>query len=269
MPARRSWVALLKRAAIAVLVGLPGVLALASYTWYTTPASAIPAGFSRTLLAVSAIVNSLIILVPACLLGAYTARRVGLRVYFLDRVTTGDSIWPRLRPEIRLAASMGVLGGVVIIALDMALSPFIAAELPQSAIGMPRPTLTEVILFLPVRFLYGGVTEELLLRFGLMSAIAFGAWYVTGRRGIGPSSTIMWVAIVAAAVLFGVGHLPALAQVVDLSPLLVARTILLNAILGVAFGWLYWRRSLEAAMIGHMTAHVPLAAFAFIQVLSG
>lgn len=39
----------------------------------------------------------------------------------------------------------------------------------------------EALAFAPVRFLYGGITEELLLRFGLMSALVLAGWYVTGR----------------------------------------------------------------------------------------
>ena len=66
--------------------------------------------------------------------------------------------------------------------------------------------------------------------------------------------------------LFGLGHLPALAQSVTLTPALVARTVLLNAVAGVLFGWLYWRRSLEAAMVAHASFHVPLVALSLVQV---
>lgn len=65
-------------------------------------------------------------------------------------------------------------------------------------------------------------------------------------------------AIVVTALLFGAGHLPALSLTVGLTPLLLVRTLLLNALAAVAFGWLFWRRSLEAAMIGHGAAHVML-----------
>ena len=77
----------------------------------------------------------------------------------------------------------------------------------------------------------------------------------------------MWTAIVISAVLFGVGHLPALAQAVALTPALIARTVLLNAIAGILFGWLYWQRSLETAMIAHASFHVPLLMLSFVQVV--
>jgi len=68
----------------------------------------------------------------------------------------------------------------------------------------------------------------------------------------------MWVAIVASAVAFGVGHLPALASTFDLTIALIIRTVLLNAIVGVALGWLFWQRSLETAMVAHAAFHIVL-----------
>jgi membrane protease YdiL (CAAX protease family) len=46
----------------------------------------------------------------------------------------------------------------------------------------------------------------------------------------------------------------------------VARTVLLNAVAGVLFGWLYWRGRLEAAMVAHASFHVPLVILSLLQV---
>jgi len=73
-----------------------------------------------------------------------------------------------------------------------------------------------------------------------------------------PPAAVMWVAIVASAVAFGVGHLPALASTFDLTIALIIRTVLLNAIVGVALGWLFWQRSLETAMVAHAAFHIVL-----------
>jgi len=96
--------------------------------------------------------------------------------------------------------------------------------------------------------------------------LVFIGWRLTGRRADRPRSAVVWAAIVIAAVLFGLGHLPALAQSVSLTPALIARTVLLNAIAGLLFGWLYWRRSLEAAMVAHASFHVPLVVLSIGQV---
>ena len=48
------------------------------------------------------------------------------------------------------------------------------------------------------------------------------------------------------------GHLPAIAALTPLTPIVILRTVGLNALLGLAFGWLFWRRGLEHAMVAHI-----------------
>lgn len=253
-----------RRFGVTLLAGIPGIVALVGYIYLTTPPSAVPADLTLPLLAVVSGINPLVLLAVACLVGVYATPRTRLRSYLLDRVSTGDRIWPQLRDEAELAIGVGLFGSIVILGLDVLLAPFVGVNLPASVIGEAKQGVFEVLAFAPVRFLYGGITEELLLRFGLMSALALAGWYVTGCPSAGPGSGVMWTAIVVSAVLFGVGHLPALAQSVGLTPALVARTVLLNAIAGVLFGWIYWRQSLEAAMVAHASFHVPLVVLSLV-----
>jgi membrane protease YdiL (CAAX protease family) len=73
-----------------------------------------------------------------------------------------------------------------------------------------------------------------------------------------PASGAFWVAIVLVAVLFGLGHLPATSAITPLTTTLVVRALVLNGIAGITFGYLYWKQGLEAAMLGHMNAHVVM-----------
>ena len=191
---------------------------------------------------------------------------MGLQSYVIDRTGSGSDLWQHLRNEAGLAVGISVAGGVLIVVLDAVMMAFVAQDLPQSVLGATRPTVLDVFAYVPVRFLYGGITEELMLRFGLMSVLVFVGWRITGRRADGPQPAVVWAAIVIAAVLFGLGHLPALAQSVTLTPVLVARTVLLNDRTPATVGWLYWRRSLEAAMVAHASFHVPLVALSLVQV---
>jgi len=251
-----------RRFAATFAAGVPGVLAVSAWVYATTDPADVPAGLALSTYAASAVVNSLLLLAVACALGAYTAHRVGFESYLARRAQGDETVWSRLRAELPLAVGLGVAGGVVIVALDVALAPLVGADL--AALTAAQETLGSVLAYAPVRFLYGGVTEELLLRYGLLSLLAFAGWKLTGSRESGPSGAVVWVAIVVSAVLFGVGHLPALAASVDLTPALVARTVLLNAIGGVVFGWLYWQHSLEAAMVAHAAFHVPLLALSLV-----
>jgi hypothetical protein len=81
--------------------------------------------------------------------------------------------------------------------------------------------------------------------------------------GGGPSVPVLWVATILAAALFGLGHLPMTSMMVPLTPLIIVRAFVLNGLLGVGFGYLYWTRGLESAMLAHLSAdlllHVLLA----------
>ncbi|OYR58478.1 hypothetical protein DJ70_03035 [Halorubrum halodurans] len=164
------------------------------------------------------------------------------------------------------------LFGVVAV-LDVASAPLV--RLPAGEVAADAEGLEALAPSIPVRLLYGGITEEILLRWGVMAPIAFVLWRVRAAVGGGhdagtgtgtPSAATTWVAIVASAVLFGLGHLPALASSVELSAALVVRTVLLNGVVGVALGWLFWRRSLEAAMVAHAAFHVALLAVSAVAI---
>jgi membrane protease YdiL (CAAX protease family) len=73
-----------------------------------------------------------------------------------------------------------------------------------------------------------------------------------------PTAAVIWTANILAAVLFGLGHLPALVPLVPITPLVIARTVVLNGVLGIALGWLYWKRGLEAAIVSHFSADIIL-----------
>lgn len=66
----------------------------------------------------------------------------------------------------------------------------------------------------------------------------------------------MCAAIVIAAALFAAGHLPFLFTIAaQPRPALVLAVLTGNFIPGLIFGWLFWRRGLEAAILSHSFAH--------------
>ncbi len=114
----------------------------------------------------------------------------------------------------------------------------------------------ELLVPLPARILYGGFTEELLIRFGLMSTLAWLFWRLLQRRDR-PSPALFWAAIILSAIPFGVGHLPLVAAATGgLTLEVVIWVVGANAVIGVVAGYLFWRYGLESAIIAHSLAHV-------------
>jgi hypothetical protein len=235
-------------------LGLPGVVALIptvidQLDMLPPELADLPAPVAVAL----ALLNPIILLAIAVAIGTLLAHRVGLRSLVAEKVRSGHAIWPELRPHIPMAFLAGVFLLVVVIGLDALIDPFAGTELAGE-----MATEGNLIGQLLLGVFYGGIVEELLLRWGVMTLLVWIGWRLLQRGQGRPRPALVWMAIVLAALLFGIGHLPALAAMLSLTPVIVIRTVLLNALGGLIFGWLFWRHSLEVAMVAHASFHVGL-----------
>lgn len=203
-----------------------------------------------------------LLLAVAVAVGLVAAPRVGLRSRVREWADGRGDAWTGLGRELRPALALGGAAGVALLLAGWLVGP-------AGAVSDAGATVGGVLAGVPLRFLYGGITEELLLRWGLMSAVAAVGRRLVGGPGGELSRGVAWGAIFAAAVLFGVGHLPTAATLYgSLTPSVVAFVVLGNALGGIAYGWLFWRHSLEAAMVGHAATHVVFVAVSLVLVLS-
>lgn len=197
------------------------------------------------------IMNPLILLTAMAALGAALAHRSGLR-----SALAGDA---EARLSCRTAVVLGLAVALVVWFIDAATADLLGpAWNGASGEAASDPAFSGLLL----GALYGGLTEEVMLRWGLMS---FVIWSVTRLLPSGPIISTQathfaaWTGIWISATVFAAGHLPFLAQSVELTGPIVARTIGLNMFGGVVYGWLFWRRSLESSMLAHATTHVGFA----------
>jgi membrane protease YdiL (CAAX protease family) len=91
-----------------------------------------------------------------------------------------------------------------------------------------------------------------------MSLLAWLGAFINQTKDGKPTAIIFWIANILAAILFGIGHLPAASLILPLTTLVVIRIVLLNAVGGIVFGWLYQKHGLESAMIAHFSADLVL-----------
>ena len=241
-----------RRFAVLFGAGMAGVASLYPTALEQLRDAPLPPGTSLPALAAASLITPTILLAIAVAAGLKTAPRLGLRSYLLDWAVRDAPVLPRLRGDAASAVRWGVVAGVAILAVQFAFGLVVEGLTP----GAGTETVGGVLATVPFRFLYGGVTEELLLRWGFMSTVAFGLFAAIDRTRDAPSDRVMWAAVLLSAVVFGAGHLPAAARVFTLTPGVVAYIVVGNAVGGVIFGWLFWRRSLEAAMLSHATVHV-------------
>lgn len=190
--------------------------------------------------------------------GLFFAGRVGLGAPILDAFTRGKPVARRLHAILPLSIVLGIVFTLLVLGLEFLIfQPAMLRELGQAAEPLFLQRQPQAWKGLLASF-YGGIAEEVLLRLFLMSLLVWLGSFL-GRTSAGrPASAVSWGAIVLAAVLFGLGHLPVTAAIVPLTPLVVTRAVVLNGVLGIALGWLYWKHGLESAMIAHFSADIVL-----------
>jgi len=196
-------------------------------------------------ISLASLAQSALLLALAAWAGAKLTPSVDLRAPAFEAVATGRPIGPALRPQLLPGLIAGVLGGISLFAA-FRYAPAAVAQL-QDRFAIP----------IVARVLYGGITEELLLRWGLMTALAWLAWRFLQQRRGPVRAGFVWLAIAVSALVFAAGHLPAasvLLRAMDVT--VVAFVIGVNTAFGLLFGYLFWRHGLESAMIAHALAHV-------------
>lgn len=194
--------------------------------------------------------QSAVLLAIAVVVGIFCTRAVNLHSRLIDYWVFHQPRSTSLKSELKWSLGIGLLTTLIIWLIDYLLNPLLPETLQLVKQSPPNGLNTLAAVF------YGGITEELLLRWGVMSLFVWLGWKLL-RQGVTlPSQAIYQGAIVLAALVFGLLHLPMTATLVPLTPWVICRALLLNGIAGIAFGWLFWRYSLEAAMIAHASFHV-------------
>lgn len=192
-------------------------------------------------------------------LGLLAANRVGLGLPVLEGRLQGESVGEKIKTFWLPSIVLGILGSVLVIVLDRFLfNPLLMAELGDKTATLNQEALQPAAWKGLLASFYGGIDEEILLRLGLMSILVWLGCFVSKTEQGKPTLAVLWSANVLAAVLFGLGHLPATAAIFPLTPLVILRAVTLNGLIGIVFGYLYFKHGLEAAMLSHFTADIIL-----------
>jgi len=208
---------------------------------------------------IAIVLQSSIMFAIAIFGGLFFASRVGLGTPILDSATRGEPIADKIRAILPLSIILGVIGTLIILGLEVFFfQPAMIKDLGDAANALNLQTSQPAAWKGFLASFYGGIAEEILLRLFVMSFFVWLGHFVSKTAEGKPTAAVIWIANILAAVLFGLGHLPALAPLVPLTSIVIVRTIVLNGLLGIVFGWLYWKRGLEAAMISHFSADLVL-----------
>lgn len=236
--------------ALGALAGLPLAIDLARLD------PAIAAGLPQTptayyLLGLSMALQTLVLYGLFVVIGLWCGARVGLGAPVLDALTRGRGLSSFASAMLARAFVYGIAAGIVVVAIDWI---FFIDRLPPALTQDASPLLNRLLAGMG----YGGFNEEIKWRLMTVSVFAFlaaGAWR---GHGEGPSRRALMLAVVLAAFCCAVFHLATVANVTALTPLVVSRTLVMQTLLALAFGFLFVRDGIETAILAHIGAQLPL-----------
>ena len=210
---------------------------------------------SPWLLKLLSLIQPTVLLALAVFVGVILSPKVNLFAPAFEALARSRSFIAALKPQIIPGVIAGLIAAVVIVLSWAFLRPFMPVEFVTRAEAFNR------LVPLPTRLLYGGITEEILLRWGLLTLLVWAAWRIFQRGRRQPGAVCFMGAILISSIVFGVGHLPvAVAIGGQLTLPVVVYVITVNSVFGLMAGYLYWRKGLEAAITAHMLAHVGIVS---------
>ena len=154
------------------------------------------------------------------------------------------------KKPLMITIVISVIGGLALILPDILFFG------KYSQVIMDSYAVKPTVPYMIAAVLYGGVIEEVMLRLFMLSLIAFILQKIFAREKELPTTGILIVANVIAALLFAAGHLPATAILMGITPMILFRCFLLNGGFGLLFGWLYRKYGLRYAMLAHAGCHI-------------
>jgi membrane protease YdiL (CAAX protease family) len=226
-------------------LGIPGVLAvIGRFLPALLSSSSRPLPLPLPVVLLASLVQGAAFTGLAAWAGAVLGPRVGLGAPVLQALLARAPVGRLLSRSLAVGAIGAMVGGVFLVAALRGM-PTALGSIPKQL--TPPPV---------VRVLYGGITEEVLMRWGVMTLLLWLVWRLGAHEGA-PHGGEVWSAIVVSALLFGAAHLPAIAALTGrLTPAVAGYVVATNAAFGVLAGYLYWRTGLESAIVAHAGAHI-------------
>lgn len=238
---------------ILISICIPGIIFMipATKLIYQSIQTKIPADkkiLSNNFFLLISSVQSLLLVTIASAIGTALHYKVNLYAPLFEAISNNQNLWAALQPQILPSFIFGISGaGIFLLAYYFIFRP----RLDEQTIRSMENLRTSVGVF--GRVFYGGIVEEVLCRWGLMTLFVWLGLLLIKE----PSPLIYWAAILFSGLIFALGHLPGyLAFGCKKSANFIAMIIGLNLWASIIFGWLFWHYGLCSAMIAHALFHI-------------
>lgn len=233
---------LLTASFLSILAVLPYIITLQGDSLKTAP-------LPFPLIILIIILQSIILFAVFIFIGLKLSNKLELRIPIIEKLFSQDKIEVNVKSIVKTSVLLGLLVGIIIVLLNFLFSQLGLENLfKQVSVPIWQGFLASF---------YGGISEEIVMRLFLMTFIIWIFSKFTKTKAI-ENNILVWSSILIAAIIFGIGHLPITGELTTITPLVITRAIVLNGVGGLVFGWLYWQKGLESAMIAHFSADIVL-----------
>jgi membrane protease YdiL (CAAX protease family) len=223
--------------------GIPFVLEVFRPLIQNSPPIAIP----LPLLVLIGAAQNLLLFGVVIGVGLLLATKMGLGAPLLESWLYHEESPVRATGSFKAGALVGIAVGVILTVIILSVAP----HMP----GLPFVRAAQIPIWkrMLVCF-YGGLAEEILTRLFLLTLLAWLGVRIFQKQKARLSPATFWIANVMVAILFGLGHLPSASRVMQITPGVIVLALALNGVAAISFGYLYWKRGLESAMVAHFCA---------------
>ncbi|XID92391.1 CPBP family intramembrane glutamic endopeptidase [Paenibacillaceae bacterium WGS1546] len=195
----------------------------------------------------SSAVPTLAIVLAGAAAGVYWGPKVGIRDAFLEGLAQGDWLWANLLDQLGAGALSGTLCALGWLA---AYYGYVRKRLDSETLRVTESLRNQTGLW--TRLTSGGIVEEVIFRWGLMVALAWGLSWLSLSQ-----SASLGIALLVSGFVFGLAHLPGnLQEGAKPTPLFVWAAILGNLWVSLFCGYVLYQYGLFSAMVVHILFHV-------------
>jgi hypothetical protein len=192
--------------------------------------------------------QTVVMLFLMVLAGSVLSERTGLKASLLDNLLLARPILNQAQGMILPVLVATTVGLVIFFILYYGV---VGSILDEKTFEVMRKVRS--VIRLDGCILYGGITEEIIARWGLMNVIMFFAILFTGQILV----ATIWITILFSGFLLALAQLPAyFAAGCQPSRRFVYSVLILSIWQAILFGGLFWQYGLIAAMIGHVLFHL-------------
>jgi hypothetical protein len=202
--------------------------------------------------------NPTMLLFSSAILGAFLHQKVGFKsiivYYFFDK----KEIFTSVNNSLKTGLIGGGVLGIILFFIWLFTKNLEFVHILENKITSPSWYS---------RILYGGITEEIIVRWGWMSLVVYILQFLIKSN----YKLVVTIAILFSSFLFGLAHLPLVVVGIGIENLTLtisSYVIGTNMLVGIVLGIVYYKSSIEAAMLSHILAHVFLILVELVIILS-